>query len=211
MRISNAEPIDSIVDGASAILNNASNHAPEDTFYSFPTPSVETDNALTEYTLVKEVRVEPNRQLQNSTLHQLQPQNASNSASPKPQLSQFQPQIHQPKPQQPQLTANGAEIELQTSQFQPQIPQSRPKMSQFSSNNLEMDMEIYSVASTLSLGETVILSDGWLNRSTPLPSVAPSIASNTTTTTTTSGNDGSQAADSDFVLTLDVDTSASVI
>ena len=34
------------------------------------------------------------------------------------------------------------------------------------------DLEIYSAASTLSLGETVILSDGWINRTSPNSSTA---------------------------------------
>ena len=53
--ISNAEPIDTL--GASALVES-------DNFYSIPTPSTETDNALTEYTFVKEVRVEAPKNIQ---------------------------------------------------------------------------------------------------------------------------------------------------
>ena len=136
--IANAEPIDSVVvDGAGALA------CLEDNLYSVPTVP-ETDNALTEYTFVKEVKVE------------------------KPKLEQ---------------------------------------LDQF---------EVYSSASTLSLGETVILSDGWLNRSTSSreQSVAaadvPSPTTNTTQTTSDEIQDSTEA-ESDFILTLDVDTSASVI
>lgn len=125
IRVSNAEPIDSIVDGASALATPS-----EDNIYSVPTPATETDNALTEYTLVKEVKVE------------------------------------WPKKDE-------GKVEL-------------PK-------NDHPDLEIYSSASTLSLGETVILSDGWLNRA-PTPR-----------------NNQNSEESSDFILTLDVDTSASVI
>ena len=134
--IANAEPIDSVVvDGAGALA------CLEDNLYSVPTVP-ETDNAVTEYTFVKEVKVE------------------------KPKLEQ---------------------------------------LDQF---------EVYSSASTLSLGETVILSDGWLNRSTSSreQSVAAADVPSTTNTQTTSDEiQDSTEAESDFILTLDVDTSASVI
>ena len=66
------------------------------------------------------------------------------------------------------------------------------------------DLEIYSAASTLSLGETVILSDGWINRTSSNSSTAaaPPGGSNR-------NNEGT--SESDFILTLDVDTTASVI
>ena len=44
----------------------------------------------------------------------------------------------------------------------------------------DSELEIYSAASTLSLGETVILSDGWLNLN------SANITTNTSTTTTNS-------------------------
>ena len=128
--ISNAEPIDTL--GASALVEEPDN------FYSIPTPSTETDNALTEYTFVKEVRVEAPKNIEDDD-------NASNST-------------------------------LQ----------------------LASPSEIYSTASTLSLGETVILSDGWVNL--PIGSAA-----------TASSNQNQEQQSSEFVLTLDVDTSASVI
>lgn len=71
------------------------------------------------------------------------------------------------------------------------------KEVQQKADNLHPDLEIYSSASTLSLGETIILSDGWLNRTTPQPQQPQTEAS--------------ESQDSHFVLTLDVDTSASVI
>ena len=128
--ISNAEPIDTL--GASALVES-------DNFYSIPTPSTETDNALTEYTFVKEVRVEAPKNI----IQQEDDDNASNST-----------------------------LQLAT------------------------PSEIYSTASTLSLGETVILSDGWVNL--PIGSAGTS-------------NQNQEQQSSEFVLTLDVDTSASVI
>ena len=130
--IANAEPIDSIIDGAGALAPNCKQTA--DNLYSVPTVS-ETDNALTEYTFVKEVKIE--------------------------------------KPAEP---------------------------------------EVYSSASTLSLGETVILSDGWINRSNA--SSSSSSTSHESRVTSPQGTREEQLQDSsesDFVLTLDVDTSASVI
>ena len=122
--ISNAEPIDTL--GASALVES-------DNFYSIPTTSVETDNALTEYTFVKEVKVEaPKKEVEEDT-----------------------------------------------------------------NDNLGLAPEIYSTASTLSLGETVILSDGWVN----LP-ISGGASSNP---------NQDQQQSSEFVLTLDVDTSTSVI
>ena len=117
--ISNAEPIDTL--GASALVES-------DNFYSIPATCSENDNALTEYTFVKEVKVE--------------------APLPAKQENEATSNINNP--------------------------------------------EVYSSASTLSLGETVILSDGWVNRPT------------------NGGNNQNQES-SEFVLTLDVDTSASVI
>lgn len=70
----------------------------------------------------------------------------------------------------------------------------------------EAELEIYSASSTLSLGETVILSDGWLNRSTEqiLPPLSPTPNSN-------AAEEDNSEDNSHIVLTLDVDTSASVI
>ena len=94
---------------------------------------METDNALTEYTFVKEVKVEaPKKEVEEDT-----------------------------------------------------------------ADNLGLAPEIYSTASTLSLGETVILSDGWVN----LP-ISGGASSNP---------NQDQQQSSEFVLTLDVDTSTSVI
>ena len=68
--VTNAEPIDS-VQGASALITNTKinfgttnysnlNNDPEDNLYSIPASSTasEADKAFTEYTLVKEVKVE---------------------------------------------------------------------------------------------------------------------------------------------------------
>ena len=152
IQISNAEPIDTIVDGASAL-------ASEDTFYSIPTSTIENDNALTEYTLVKEVKIEARSK--NSSENQI----------------------------------------------------SRPQSSILATRN-NPDLEIYSTTSTLSLGETEILSDGWIKRpasvAPSIASVAPSI-SNSTLTRTNQGSRNQENDDSDFVLTLDIDTTASVI
>ena len=61
-----------------------------------------------------------------------------------------------------------------------------------------------SADSTFSLGETVILSDDWINRTNPNSSAGaePLAGSNRS-------NEGT--SESDFILTLDVDTTASVI
>ena len=159
IQISNAEPIDSIVDGASAlalptIASNSSilsNNTADENFYSVPAVSV--DNALTEYTFVKEVKV------------------MAASANRDPPLIP-KPTTHQQNPHS-NLIGN------------------------------DPDLEIYSAASTLSLGETVILSDGWLNR-TPPPNSSSASASNSRT-------NAEGSSESDFILTLDVDTTASVI
>lgn len=69
----------------------------------------------------------------------------------------------------------------------------------------DTDMDIYSATSTLSLGETVILSDGWLSR--PLTSLPNNTASSIQQPNTTATIQHFE----DIVMTLDVDTSASVI
>lgn len=134
--VKNAEPFDSIVDGARALQQQASGASSEEaSIYSIPSSS-ETDNALTEYTVVKEIK--------NS-------------------ISDRQKRVNNPP---------------------------------------ESEMDIYSAASTLSLGETVILSDGWLNHE----QILPSLTTPNNTTTTEEDEDSHN-----IVLTLDVDTSASVI
>ena len=77
----------------------------------------------------------------------------------------------------------------------------------------DSELEIYSAASTLSLGETVILSDGWLNRNRGHREVISS-ASNSLTSTPINNRlclSDTDDTQSTIVLTLDVDTSASVI
>merc|ERR1712008_35183 len=57
IQISNAEPLDSIVDGAGALTETASTSTSmttDENFYSVPAVSI--DNALTEYVFVKEVK-----------------------------------------------------------------------------------------------------------------------------------------------------------
>ena len=139
--VTNAEPIDS-VQGASALITNTkinfgatnysnlNNNDPEDNLYSIPASSTsEADKAFTEYTLVKEVKVEP-------------------------------------------LASSGASSTMMTSSST-NVNNNKNKMS-------DSELEIYSAASTLSLGETVILSDGWLNLN------SANITTNTSTTTTNS-------------------------
>ena len=91
------------------------NADPEDNLYSIPASS-EADKAFTEYTLVKEVQVVP-------------PPAASSTSGQNARL-----------PVDPTSMANVKNNKISDS-----------------------ELEIYSAASTLSLGETVILSDGWLN------------------------------------------------
>ena len=100
----------------------------------------------------------------------------------------------------------------------------------------DSELEIYSAASTLSLGETVILSDGWLNLNhnntgANIRENTNSLSSNSLTTdysqsvvqsapniSPQNAMNNSEISDQDLnssqstiVLTLDVDTSASVI
>ena len=98
----------------------------------------------------------------------------------------------------------------------------------------DSELEIYSAASTLSLGETVILSDGWLNLNhnntgANIRENTNSLSSNSLTTdysqsvVQSAPNISTQMINSEIsdqdlnssqstiVLTLDVDTSASVI
>ena len=154
--VTNAEPFDSI-QGASALATppcpskaiQSIPSEPEDHLYSIPTSNpvslqAEADKAFTEYTFVKEVKVEP--------------------PAPKKIMS-------------------------------------------------DSELEIYSAASTLSLGETVILSDGWLNRNRGHRE-AISSASNSLTSTPINNRlclSDTDDTQSTIVLTLDVDTSASVI
>merc|ERR1712113_1189545 len=122
--VTNAEPIDS-VQGASALITNtkinfgaistsgsALNADPEDNLYSIPasTSATEADKAFSEYTLVKDVKVEL-------------------PVDPFPVGS---------------------------------LPVASTSMANVKNNKMsDSELEIYSAASTLSLGETVILSDGW--------------------------------------------------
>ena len=160
--VTNAEPIDS-VQGASALTDRfpivTNTTVEEDNLYSIPAGS-EADKAFTEYTVIKEIKVE-----------------------------------HCPKNNKPE------------------------KMS-------DSELEIYSAASTLSLGETVILSDGWLNRPNGRDhdigrhsnSLTPTPVDRFPTPNNFNNRGISHVSDNEhddtqstIVLTLDVDTSASVI
>ena len=208
--VTNAEPIDS-VQGASALITNTKinfgaistsssggwptsgstlNADPEDNLYSIPasTSATEADKAYSEYTLVKDVKVElPAASLPVGSF----PGASMNSSS-----------------------TNMANVK-------------NNKMS-------DSELEIYSAASTLSLGETVILSDGWLNLNhnntgANIRETTNSLSSNSLTTdysqsvVQSAPNISTQMINSEIsdqdlnssqstiVLTLDVDTSASVI
>ena len=164
--VTNAEPIDS-VQGASALtdrfpigISHVSDNVEEDNLYSIPAGS-EADKAFTEYTVIKEIKVE-----------------------------------HCPKNKPEKILSDS-------------------------------ELEIYSAASTLSLGETVILSDGWLNRPNARDhdigrhsnSLTPTPVDRFPTPNNFNNNRGiSHVSDNEhddtqstIVLTLDVDTSASVI
>ena len=200
IQISNAEPIDSIVDGASALATTSiaknDNTTIDESFYSVPAVSI--DNALTEYTFVKEVKV---------MARESNP--PPPSTKPKPSSISQQNGIQPiPHPRSSVRKASDPKID----ELHVDGPVSFQTNTNFvrESNPLPLgndpDLEIYSAASTLSLGETVILSDGWLNRTTPIPTsttvVAPHGGSN---------RNNEDSSESDFILTLDVDTTASVI
>ena len=203
--VTNAEPIDS-VQGASALITNTKinfgaistsgsggwptsgsslNADPEDNLYSIPasTSATEADKAYSEYTLVKDVKVEL-------------------PVDPFPVGS---------------------------------LPVASTSMANVKNNKMsDSELEIYSAASTLSLGETVILSDGWLNLNhnntgANIRETNNSLSSNSLTTdysqsvVQSAPNISTQMINSEIsdqdlnssqstiVLTLDVDTSASVI
>ena len=205
--VTNAEPIDS-VQGASALITNTKinfgaistsgsggwptsgstlNADPEDNLYSIPasTSATEADKAYSEYTLVKDVKVEL-------------------PVDPFPVGS---------------------------------LPVASTSMANVKNNKMsDSELEIYSAASTLSLGETVILSDGWLNLNhnntgANIRETTNSLSSNSLTTdysqsvvqsapniSPQNAMNNSEISDQDLnssqstiVLTLDVDTSASVI
>ena len=203
--VTNAEPIDS-VQGASALITNTKinfgaistsgsggwptsgstlNADPEDNLYSIPasTSATEADKAYSEYTLVKDVKVEL-------------------PVDPFPVGS---------------------------------LPVASTSMANVKNNKMsDSELEIYSAASTLSLGETVILSDGWLNLNhnntgANIRETTNSLSSNSLTTdysqsaVQSAPNISTQMINSEIsdqdlnssqstiVLTLDVDTSASVI
>ena len=156
----------------------------DENFYSVPAVSI--DNALTEYVFVKEVKY-------MAKPPQIIPK-------PKPTTSQ---QNNQPIARA--RSSVGKVLGSKPEELQDHCEEVSPIA--FQSRNLtgnDPDLEIYSAASTLSLGETVILSDGWINRTSPNSSTAaaPPAGSNR-------NNEGT--SESDFILTLDVDTTASVI
>ena len=210
--VTNAEPIDS-VQGASALITNTKinfggistsdsggwptsgsslNADPEDNLYSIPasTSATEADKAYSEYTLVKDVKVEL------------------------------------PAASLPVGSFPGASMNS-----------SSTSMANVKNNKMsDSELEIYSAASTLSLGETVILSDGWLNLNhnntgANIRENTNSLSSNSLTTdysqsvvqsapniSPQNAMNNSEISDQDLnssqstiVLTLDVDTSASVI
>ena len=210
MTVTNAEPIDS-VQGASALITNTKinfgaistsgsggwptsgstlNADPEDNLYSIPasTSATEADKAYSEYTLVKDVKVEL------------------------------------PAASLPVGSFPGASMNS-----------SSTSMANVKNNKMsDSELEIYSAASTLSLGETVILSDGWLNLNhnntgANIRETTNSLSSNSLTTdysqsvVQSAPNISTQMINSEIsdqdlnssqstiVLTLDVDTSASVI
>ena len=212
MTVTNAEPIDS-VQGASALITNTKinfgaistsgsggwptsgsslNADPEDNLYSIPasTSATEADKAYSEYTLVKDVKVEL------------------------------------PAASLPVGSFPGASMNS-----------SSTSMANVKNNKMsDSELEIYSAASTLSLGETVILSDGWLNLNhnntgANIRETTNSLSSNSLTTdysqsvvqsapniSPQNAMINSEISDQDLnssqstiVLTLDVDTSASVI
>ena len=212
MTVTNAEPIDS-VQGASALITNTKinfgaistsgsggwptsgsslNADPEDNLYSIPasTSATEADKAYSEYTLVKDVKVEL------------------------------------PAASLPVGSFPGASL-----------PVASTSMANVKNNKMsDSELEIYSAASTLSLGETVILSDGWLNLNhnntgANIRETTNSLSSNSLTTdysqsvvqsapniSPQNAMINSEISDQDLnssqstiVLTLDVDTSASVI
>ena len=215
--VTNAEPIDS-VQGASALITNTKinfgaistsgsggwptsgsslNADPEDNLYSIPasTSATEADKAYSEYTLVKDVKVEL-------------------------------PAASLPVGSFPGTSLPGASMNT-----------SSTNMANVKNNKMsDSELEIYSAASTLSLGETVILSDGWLNLNhnntgANIRETTNSLSSNSLTTdysqsvvqsapniSPQNAMNNSEISDQDLnssqstiVLTLDVDTSASVI
>merc|ERR1712008_376216 len=203
IQISNAEPLDSIVDGAGALTETASTSTSmttDENFYSVPAVSV--DNALTEYVFVKEVK------------YMAKPP----QIIPKPKSQQNNPPIARARSSvgrllgsKPEELQNSPDFEISRTSGTGRDVRTSPNCEEgpiaFQPRNLtwnDPDLEIYSAASTLSLGETVILSDGWINRTTPNSSTAaaPPAGSNR-------NNEGT--LESDFILTLDVDTTASVI
>ncbi len=83
----------------------------------------------------------------------------------------------------------------------------------------DSELEVYSAASTLSLGETVILSDGWLDNTNSIENPLASLPICPTNSTTNSGGREAgqpqeqrpQQSTSMVVLNLNMDTSSSVI
>ena len=226
IQISNAEPLDSIVDGAGALTETASTSTSmttDENFYSVPAVSI--DNALTEYVFVKEVKYmakppqiipkpKPTSQQNN------QPIARARSSVGRVLGSKTEELQKSPDFEISQTSGTGRDVRTGPNRLDFEIagtsgtghdvrksPNCEEGPIAFQPRNLtgnDPDLEIYSAASTLSLGETVILSDGWINRTSPNSSTAaaPPGGSNR-------NNEGT--SESDFILTLDVDTTASVI
>ena len=226
IQISNAEPLDSIVDGAGALTETASTSTSmttDENFYSVPAVSI--DNALTEYVFVKEVKYmakppqiipkpKPTSQQNN------QPIARARSSVGRVLGSKTEELQKSPDFEISQTSGTGRDVRTGPNCLDFEIagtsgtghdvrksPNCEEGPIAFQPRNLtgnDPDLEIYSAASTLSLGETVILSDGWINRTSPNSSTAaaPPGGSNR-------NNEGT--SESDFILTLDVDTTASVI
>ena len=205
IQISNAEPLDSIVDGAGALTETASTSTSmttDENFYSVPAVSI--DNALTEYVFVKEVKY-------MAKPPQIIPKPKPTSQQNNQPIARARSSVGRVLGSKPEELQNSPDFEISRTSGTGRDVRTSPNCEEgpiaFQPRNLtgnDPDLEIYSAASTLSLGETVILSDGWINRTTPNSSTAaaPPAGSNR-------NNEGT--SESDFILTLDVDTTASVI
>ena len=226
IQISNAEPLDSIVDGAGALTETASTSTSmttDENFYSVPAVSI--DNALTEYVFVKEVKYmakppqiipkpKPTSQQNNQPIARAR-SSVGRVLGSKPEELQNSPDFEIARTsgtgRDVRTGPNCLDFEIAGTSGTGHDVRKSPNCEEgpiaFQPRNLtgnDPDLEIYSAASTLSLGETVILSDGWINRTSPNSSTAaaPPGGSNR-------NNEGT--SESDFILTLDVDTTASVI
>ena len=174
----------------------------DENFYSVPAVSI--DNALTEYVFVKEVKY-------MAKPPQIIPKPKPTSQQNNQPIARARSSVGRVLGSKPEELQNSPDFEISRTSGTGRDVRTSPNCEEgpiaFQPRNLtgnDPDLEIYSAASTLSLGETVILSDGWINRTTPNSSTAaaPPAGSNR-------NNEGT--SESDFILTLDVDTTASVI